>query len=487
MRKTPWVAALAAGVLLLAPVACGDDWPQLQHDAARSGFSPENVGLPPAGDAQIVWRWHPDRVTSVAGRVQPVVRNGLLCVGFLDGRMFGLDAATGQTRWVFQAGGAIHHTAAIDAQHVYFGSQDGRVYALRVGDGSLAWVVNTGRAVHNAPCLAENRVFIGNSRGRFLAINAADGTVAWTYEAGRPIEISAAYANGRVYCGDEGLYAFALNAADGSLLWRVRLRGQSMFGYWPVVMPSTNTVFYRTQAAFGFHDMLNDGDDLLGGGNPVEQDGTPAQHAAERQAIRNYLTANPDRQTFWALNTADGSQRYVAPVLMTAGGNTTPVPPIYDPATGRAWLIGRSRYARWDSISFVRAYGCEPMRFDPLTGDTTLLSTHATRGSGVHMIGDETSLLTADNYGLLVSGRGTLGYIRHSPETAQHIVSSVPTAIDDYAHPDSPLAYGTPQFPYFSINAGGGAGGGVIAGAAVADNALFWFARYGLLVRVERD
>ena len=486
MPRIPLLAALSAFPLLMASTVPAADWPQLQNDAARSGFSPESVGLPPGGEARVVWRWHPDRVTSVASRVQPVIRNGLLCVGFLDGRMFGLDATTGQVRWVFQAGGAISHTAALDAQHVYFGCQDGRVYALNVGDGSLAWTVQTGRAIHNAPCLAGNRLFIGNSRGRFLAINT-DGTVAWSYESGRPIEITAAYADGRVYCGDEGLYAFCLNAGDGTLVWRVRLRGQSLFGYWPVVMPSVNTVFYRTQAAFGFHEMLNSGDELLGDGNAVEEDGTPAQHAAEQQVIRNYLASNPDRQTFWALNTANGSQRYVAPVLMTAGGNTTPVPPIYDPATGRAWLIGRSRFARWDSNSIVRAYGCEPMQFDPLTGATTLLSTHANRGSGVHLIGDESSLLTADNYGLLVSGRGTLGYIRHHPQTAQHILSSVPTAIDDYAHPDSPLAYGTSEYPYFSVNAGGGAGAGIISGAAVADNAVFWFARYGLLVRVERD
>ena len=201
-----------------------------------------------------------------------------------------------------------------------------------------------------------------------------------------------------------------------------------------------------------------------------------------------------DAKTFWALDTADGSERYTAPVLYTAGEGTTPVPPVFDPATGRAWYVCRSKYARYDSGSIVRAFGCEPAKFNPDTGDYTLLATHATKGGGIHCIGDETSILSADAFGLLVSARGTLGYIRHSPEGAVHVISSLPSTWqgrnDDYSHPSAPLAYDTrtgAAYPPWSVEAGGGQGGGLCSAAVVAQGSIYWIARWGLVVRVDRQ
>lgn len=471
-------------LLLFSGATLADDWPQLQHDAARSGFSTDSVGVPAGGHGTFKWRWRPagDLETSIAGRVQPVVSNGVLCIGMLDGTMYAVDAAAGTTLWSYQSGGPIFHTAAMDATKVYFGSQDGRLYAVNLSDGSLAWTYDTGKAIHTAPALVGANIYVGNSSGKLVCVDTS-GNFQWSYDSGYPIETSCAVADGKVFFGNEGLYAICLDASNGNELWSTRLQGQSMFGYWAVAMPSQNVVFFRTQPLPVFHDALNGGDAILA--DPSETyDGTATEIANEQQTIRNYLTTNPQFQSFFALDIDDGSEKYLAPVLYTAGEGSTPTPPIYNSVTGEAFYFGRSAYARWDERSTVRQYGAEPMRFDPATGDYDLLSSHGSQGGQgnlVHLIGDESAAMIGDQFGVIVTGSYYLSYIGLNPETGLHIASSV-------ERPDAPapwFAYTGGQFEPWEIEVGAGPGSGIIAGFCVADNAIFWVSRYGGLCRIE--
>jgi outer membrane protein assembly factor BamB len=51
-------------------------------------------------------------------------------VGSSDGKLYVLDAATGQKRWEFDAGDAITASPAIAAGRVVVGSHDGRLYCF---------------------------------------------------------------------------------------------------------------------------------------------------------------------------------------------------------------------------------------------------------------------------------------------------------------------------------------------------------------------
>lgn len=484
MRTSFRLLLALATVAPLAAAHAQTDWPQLQRDAARSGYSPDSVGMPTSGNAVVTWRWHPDRQTSIAGRVQPVVANGLLCVGFYDGRMFAVSTSSGTQQWVYQAGGPILHTAAMDSTKVYFGCYDGKLYAVNLSNGSLAWSYDTGRPIYTAPCLADGKLFVGNAAGTLYAINT-NGSLAWTYASGRPIQTTAAYSDGKVFCGNEGLYAFCVNASTGAEIWKVRLRGQSMSTYWPVVLASESTVFYRTQPIEVFHALLAAGDTVLGGdpGYANLGDGTSSEFTTEYANIRSHLSSYPHRQSFWALNTANGSERYVAPVLYTMGEGSVPTPPVVNPSTGAMWGIVRSRYARYDSSTMVRRFGNEPAKINATTGNYTLFATEATKGTGIQGPGDESTLLSADAWGLLVSWRGQLAYIRHSPETAYHVVSS--QTDEDYYNPGLPKAYDAVGWGDWSVEAGGGQGGGQCAAAIVAQDSIYWIARWGLIVRVD--
>ena len=81
---------------------------------------------------------------------QPVIANGTLCLGFDDGKVYAVNIADGTTRWYYQCGGPINHTAAMDSANVYVGANDGKLYAVRLADGTLAWTYDTGKAIQTA-------------------------------------------------------------------------------------------------------------------------------------------------------------------------------------------------------------------------------------------------------------------------------------------------------------------------------------------------
>lgn len=486
-RRTCRASLVAVLLLGLSNTALAQSWPQHQRDAARTGYQPE-ADLPPP--FAVTWRWHPENPsTSVSGRVQPVVADGTVCVGYYDGTLYALDAATGAEMWQHAGSGAITASAAIDDGRVFYGSSSGAVYGVDLADGATLWTANADGPVLTAPCVAEGRVYVGSTDGRLYALNAATGVVVWIYESGAPILTTPAYADGRVFAGNEALHAFAVDAEDGTQVWRERLHGQTISVYHPVVASGAGVVFYRTGPFDVFLPLLGAGDQLLeqaGSSGWNAGDGTEQQRADELARIRRHIDERPDlRRTFWPLATTDGLQRYTAPVLYTAGAGAVPTPPVVDEAGARAWVIWRSLYARWDSGTAVQEYGGEPGAMDLSTGDIRHFSTEARaslqRGR-FHVAADETSALSASGKQLFIATRGTLGGLDLETEDAFHVLAS--ELQSDYANGGPPYAYGG-DWPDGSVTAGGGSGGGYAAPAAIAEGGLFWIARWGLVVRAD--
>ena len=71
-----------------------------------------------------IWTYQTgDQVTS-----SPAVAEGVVFIGSFDGYIYGLDAATGDERWRFQAGPILSSPSFVD-DVIYFGSADGRLLA----------------------------------------------------------------------------------------------------------------------------------------------------------------------------------------------------------------------------------------------------------------------------------------------------------------------------------------------------------------------
>ena len=152
-----------------------------------------------------------------------VVGEGLILVGSSDGKLHALEATLerAKPRWSFPTGGKIWSAAAVHQGTVYVGSLDRHLYAIDAVTGQEKWRFPARGsqqrigAVASAPVVAGATVYVGSFDHKLYALNAADGSVKWTFEGAqgwywsRPLidgdRIYAANLDGRVYAlRDEG-------------------------------------------------------------------------------------------------------------------------------------------------------------------------------------------------------------------------------------------------------------------------------------------
>lgn len=337
---------------LIRAGAVENEWPQLQHDPQRTGYTASRVSPP----YKLVWYrgFQPERI----GRdVQAIICERTVFIPTQSGNLYALDATTGREKWRARIGSSILHTPACESGKVVLAALDGGVYALTTVNGQLVWRFqaegHTGFSA--APLIAENTVFIGERAGIFYALNLADGRLKWRFDAGAPIFNTAAYNAGRVYFCDEAMYVHALSAQSGGQLWRSeQLYGQSCRQYHPVVyggyvmirpmmthrigIPEGIPPFNRIWDQQAYADRLAQYAGFLAGG-PMPQELIDAQ-----DNVVQYYLDHPYEQNFFVLRESDGQQAFVPPHfhLMTLPG--PPPPPVAD---GRDGVI-----VPWPFINF---------------------------------------------------------------------------------------------------------------------------------------
>jgi len=220
--------------------ANGDlDWPQVQRDPQRTGYTPEILGT----SFQVTWT-HPFQPEKVYPQVQAIIYSGKVFVGTEMGNMYALNAQTGDVEWVYHVGAPILASTAAYDNKVFFGAMDGAIYALHVDDGSLAWPpqqLSDRVGFSTAPVVAEGKIMLGGRNGIFYALDPDTGTVLWQHNIGAPILQTAAWNDGKVYFGAMDMHAYALytdtGIPDGSRrAWQsAKIPGMALKDYWPVV------------------------------------------------------------------------------------------------------------------------------------------------------------------------------------------------------------------------------------------------------------
>lgn len=334
------------------------EWPMYQHDPAHSGRTPATAYN--GGPLYLQWAYSFGERVEV--EAQPVIADGVIYQGVMNGEMHAIDANTGQARWVARPGGPIAHTAAVWGNRVYVGSLDGKVYALSTTNGSLVWQFQTGGPVLSAPAVVDGRLYIGSNDGNLYALDAATGVRLWQVTTGGPVVSSPAVAGGRVYFGSEDMTARCVDAVTGQVLWATPLHGAGMHNTHPVISDDGNVVIFLTVKP--------------GGSSYVPLEGYPdAPQGANPVATWNsYYRAHPTYRYLYYLSAATGDDLWNPNTLRYV---PMPIPywgllhPILGP-DGSAWFPAP---AGTDGHDYGLDHDLRLFRVNLSTGVTTQVAT----------------------------------------------------------------------------------------------------------------
>ncbi len=170
--------------------------------------------------------WHPLGDAEVAGGVPvpPIVAEGRvhLTVG---SRVLTLNAADGSELWRFDAPAVFFSPPAYAAGGVYAVDYLGTVYAMSAHSGAERWRVATEARQSVQPLLVTGGLVHLGSAGALYTLDAAAGTPRWRFATQGDIVGSPVAADGRLHFGSMDHCLYTVDAASGQLRWKLETGG----------------------------------------------------------------------------------------------------------------------------------------------------------------------------------------------------------------------------------------------------------------------
>jgi outer membrane protein assembly factor BamB len=173
-------------------------------------------------------RWKFD--TGSAVMATAAIAQGVVCVGG-NQKIYGLDARTGNPRWIQPAGSFFQSRVATDGSTFYLGGWDNTLYALDVETGHPRWTRRMGRTFYYSPAIASpdfanGRIYICSNDNMLHAVDVRNGDDVWAISApkdGDSLGYSSPVVSGNtVYVAGLGQNGdvYAYNIANGGMRWR---------------------------------------------------------------------------------------------------------------------------------------------------------------------------------------------------------------------------------------------------------------------------
>jgi outer membrane protein assembly factor BamB len=188
----------------------------------------EVLAFDPAG--KLLWKTQ----LSSAVLAPPQAEEGIVVARAGDGHLYGLDAATGKQRWVYQrAPPALsvrtHAGVVIDRGGVFVGFPAGRLVALSLTSGNVGWeaVVALPRGatelervadITSLPVMDGGRICAAAFQGRVACLDAARGTMLWARDVSSVAGIGVD--DRYLYVTDDKDAVMALDKTSGASIWR---------------------------------------------------------------------------------------------------------------------------------------------------------------------------------------------------------------------------------------------------------------------------
>lgn len=228
------------------------NWSTLGGDMARTGNGSPTVGV--ASGRSRGWRVETGSPRTVeyqrAVNSSPAIVDGTVYVGSNDGRVYAVDALTGEIQWQVRLDGPVTSSPTVVDEVLFVGSENGTLYALDCADGDdsttadaeqsdvddpepstqrTVWTATVGGPVRTAPAVAGSTVYVGGSDGTLSALSTQTGRTRWQTtvdEASTDAAVTTpTLAGDRVFVGSASgrLYAFG---TGGRRRWRAEVESE---------------------------------------------------------------------------------------------------------------------------------------------------------------------------------------------------------------------------------------------------------------------
>jgi outer membrane protein assembly factor BamB len=210
--------------------------PSVSGGTVYFGSDDGNLYAVNAQTGRLIWKF----ATLGIVRSQPAVAGGLVYFASDDGYVYAVDAQKGLQAWRPEIGDALARQAreklGTDAENhagwdykqsspvvaegqIYVGSLDGSVYALAADIGHVTWTYKTGGKVRATPVVTDGTLYVGSWDKSFYALDALTGEMRWKTPVGGELQSTALVAKGLVYTASRKASVVALEAQTGALKW----------------------------------------------------------------------------------------------------------------------------------------------------------------------------------------------------------------------------------------------------------------------------
>ena len=154
----------------------------------------------------------------------PAIEDGVVYVTSLDGKLYALDAATGNVNWSFDGGKGLTTTPVIEGNIVLVGGFDSILYGVNKSTGELAWQYAGPNWILATPVIDGGTAYFGDFDGFLHAVDVQTGAEDWSLalEHGK-IRASAAVSGDFVVVGTDEGWLLGVNRTTQQRAWEIEV------------------------------------------------------------------------------------------------------------------------------------------------------------------------------------------------------------------------------------------------------------------------
>jgi outer membrane protein assembly factor BamB len=173
--------------------------------------------------------WSPAERSSAGKDAGAPGKGGIIVIGSYDYYLHGIDAATGEGLWKYEADNFLNGAPAIYEGVAVFGGCDGLLHQVNVKDGSLKSRATVATYIAGSVAVDNWITYVGDYDGKFTSLDLTSGKELWSFKddaTDLPFIASPALSADKVYIGSRDKFVYCFDKRSGDLIWKVNTLGR---------------------------------------------------------------------------------------------------------------------------------------------------------------------------------------------------------------------------------------------------------------------